>query len=499
MKKPLFSKRLRIGSYSLLLSAIVLVAVIVLNLIVSSLPTKYTTFDMSPSAVTELGDVTRAYADALGIDVTLYQIASSGNEDNVITTILRHYAELTDHIHVKAVDPVTNPTFLAAFEADNAEENSVIIVSDVDETRYKVLSYTDLFEYYIAEFDEFFPYDQANEYYQFYAMYYQTELTITQYFKGEQMITSAIDYVTSDNLPNVYVLTGHGEYKLEDAILSMLDADNLIVHPDFSLVTAGSIPEDADVVMLCMPTADLGAEESAMLSAFIDDGGAVLLISTYEPDVHYDEMPNLLSLTKKMGLTAKAGFLCDEDKNHFTYYNKQYYALLPTVNLYGPLSLLDGAESKTLLLLNTHPITRVEGYEGSAVVTPLLSSSDKGYIKIDISSIARAEGDETGTFYTGAMSETSPEDGGKTGRLVWYSSRYILADLYANRDLFICTVNYLAGRESSISIASKLLEMTYLAPMTEGQVNAWSAVIIFVIPGFILAGGFFVWIRRRRR
>ena len=126
MNKQIFSKRLRIGSYSLVLSAIVIVAVIVLNLVVSSLPTEYTTFDMSPSAVTELGDVTRAYADALTTDVTLYQIVSSGSEDNVIKTILRHYAELTARIQVKTVDPVTNPTFLAAFEAEDAEENSVI-------------------------------------------------------------------------------------------------------------------------------------------------------------------------------------------------------------------------------------------------------------------------------------------------------------------------------------------------------------------------------------
>lgn len=497
MEQNKLSKRLRLGSYSLVLCAIVLVAVIVLNVIVSSLPTKYTSIDISPSAVTELGDVTRDYAASLTGGVMLYQIASSGSEDEVVKTLLRHYAELSPRITFKSVDPVTNPTFLSTFGAENTEENSVIVVNDEDETRFKVLPYTDLFEFYIAEFDDFFSYEDADYYYKVYSTYYQTELTITEYFKGEQMITSAIDYVVSDDLPNVYVLTGHGESALEDSTVSMLDADNLIIHNDFSLILQSSVPDDASIVIICLPTADIGTDEAAALSDFIDRGGAVLLVSSYASEIRFAEMPNLMSLAGKMGLTAKNGFLCDEDTNHFTYYNRQYYALLPTANTYGPLSLLDGAASKTFMFLSAHPIAAVPEYDGKAAVTALLATSDKGYIKLDTSSIARTEGDETGEFMMGAFSEMPEEDGG--GRFVWYSSSYILADLYANRDLFICTANYLADRETSISISSKLLEETYLAPMSEGRVNAWSAVIIFVIPGFILAGGFFIWFRRRRR
>ena len=52
-------KYLKNGSYSVVISAIFIVIVIVINMIVGSLPSKYTEFDVSSQKLYSIGDETK--------------------------------------------------------------------------------------------------------------------------------------------------------------------------------------------------------------------------------------------------------------------------------------------------------------------------------------------------------------------------------------------------------------------------------------------------------
>ncbi len=67
-----------------------------------------------------------------------------------------------------------------------------------------------------------------------------------------------------------------------------------------------------------------------------------------------------------------------------------------------------------------------------------------------------------------------------------------------NYSLFINTLSWLSGSESSVSIPVKSLSMDYLTvPAASG--NFWSIVVIGLIPGAFLVFGLYTWLRRRKQ
>ena len=87
------SKRtLHSGLYASVLAAVVLAVVVLLNLVVRALPTKYTQYDISTTALFTLSDTTENLLHELNTDVTAYYLAESGQEDANITRLLDRYA-----------------------------------------------------------------------------------------------------------------------------------------------------------------------------------------------------------------------------------------------------------------------------------------------------------------------------------------------------------------------------------------------------------------------
>ena len=100
---------------------------IVINMIVGNLPSKYTQLDISSEKLYTIGDETKAMLKNLDKDVTIYQIAQSGSEDETISNLLQRYADESDHIKVEQKDPVVNPKFVSEYTSDNLSSNSLIV------------------------------------------------------------------------------------------------------------------------------------------------------------------------------------------------------------------------------------------------------------------------------------------------------------------------------------------------------------------------------------
>ena len=88
-----------------------------------------------------------------------------------------------------------------------------------------------------------------------YSTYTQTKSA----YDGEGQLTSAISYVTSEDLPKVYTITGHGETALDDTFKSALEKMNISVE-DLTLLQEEAIPEDAAAVIINGPTSDFSAD-----------------------------------------------------------------------------------------------------------------------------------------------------------------------------------------------------------------------------------------------
>ena len=190
------------GSYSLIMTAVVLAILIVVNVFVSALPAALTKYDISSTKLYSITSNTKVVVNALEQDVTIYWVVQSGKEDDVIENLLSKYDSLSDHIEIVKKNPDVFPTFAEQYTDETVQNNSLIVECG---ERSRFISYNDI---YIQEPD-------------IYSYSYNTS------FDGEGAITSAIDYVVNEEQPQLYVLEGHGESELPATFSKQIEKENI--------------------------------------------------------------------------------------------------------------------------------------------------------------------------------------------------------------------------------------------------------------------------------
>lgn len=471
--RRMFGKRFFAGSYSAFAAAVVIAIAVVVNLMAGALPSDKTQIDLTSQAIFTLSDQTKRIVSSLDEDVTLNLLAQRGGENETVTRVLDRYAALSDHISVKYIDPNEQPTFIDQHDLGSTPlyANSVLVECG---KRSKLVGY-----------DEIFVTSYSMDYYSY---SYQT----TTEFGGENALTNAIHYVTSENIPRVYTLTGHGESELSTTITALIERENMETNT-LSLLMLESVPEDASVVVINAPTGDLSSDEADMLIAYLENGGRVVLITDY---IESGVMENLLRVTQAMGMTAGEGIIVEGDRN--MHVSRYPYYLLPEIASHDITQpLIDG--KYYVLTPLAQPI--VETGEGSASVTALLETSDSAYAKLaglQMQTTEKEDGDTDGAFTIAAASELG------AGRMVWITSADTMQDNVnamvsgANSDLFMNSVSWMCDQVETISIRAKSMDETGLT-LTQSQSAFWRAVMLGVIPGAVILIGVVVVIRRKRR
>lgn len=344
--KPKNRIALQGGSYSLIITAIALALLIVVNIFASALPSTLTQYDISASQLYSITSNTKAVVNALTKDVTIYWIVQADEEDKVIENLLDKYDSLSDHIEVVKKNPDVYPTFAQQYTDETVENNSLVVESG---DRHRFIGYDDIY-------------------------LYETDMTSYSYnasFDGEGAITSAIDYVVSEELPQVYVLEGHGEAELPETFSDQIEKENMELHT-FSLLTEDAVPEDADCVMIYSPATDISQEEKDMLADYAANGGKLLVMAGPTEE---DDLENLYSLLADYSVTANEGIVIEGDREHYAFQSP--FALMPDM----------ASSDITDSLIEEHyypimPISRGLTVSDDTSVTALLTTSDAAFSKI---------------------------------------------------------------------------------------------------------------------
>lgn len=474
-KKGLFrSRSFRSGGYTVVLSLIVAAIVVAVNLFVRQIPATYTRVDTTREQLYTLGDQTKSIVGGLEKDVTIYLVAQSGREDATIQEVLARYKALSEHIHIDSIDPVMYPKAVQQYTTSTLDQNSLIVVCG---DRSQIVAYDDIYVY-----------DYSNYYY---SGSYEVN------FDMESALTSAIDSVTSENLPVLYALTGHGESELSDTLSEAVGKENFVIE-SLSLLALDGVPEDAGAVLILSPQSDISAEEAEKLLSYMNAGGKLLLITDYVEA----EQPNLISLCEAYGVTSVNGVVCEADMNYCLRGYVHY--LLPEIDSHEITDPLITGRMYALMPI-AHGITTLDTYRDTLQITPLLSTTQNAYAKVDaynVTTLEKTDGDIDGPFDVG-VAVTETVDAGES-RLVWFStSQFLLDDVNslvsgANHDLFLNALNYLCERENSISIRAKSLMSEYLT-IPSGTASLLSVIITTVLPLSVILVGIVVCVRRRKR
>ena len=247
------------GAYASVLGAIVLVVVILVNLVVQAIPTKYTEFDISNTGLFTLSETTVSMLKSLDKDVTAYYLGETGGEDANLTRLLDRYAGESSHFRWEQRDPALYPTFAAQYDAQDASNGSVILVCGEN---HAVVDSADLYEYD-------------------YSSYYTTG-SVDMRFNAENALTTAVAQVTRDASYTAYQLTGHGEAELGSDFTEVLT--NAGVTLESLSLTTSAVPEDAAALILNAPQADLSEQDVDALRSYLDGGGRLLVTTSLLAD-----------------------------------------------------------------------------------------------------------------------------------------------------------------------------------------------------------------------
>ncbi len=472
VKKPKQQLRTHPGIYFLLLTLLALGIAAAANLAAGALPAGLTKIDVTGSGLYTLSAESKKTLAALADDVTVYVLAQSAQKDETLDEFLARFAAESPRIRVEYKDPVLYPYFALEYTNLVLSDNSLIVAGA------KRSTVIDVTESYTAE--------TAGDGETVYG------------FQAEPLLAAALEYVSRDDLPRLYLLQGHGESQPTAAAQELVQREGFLI-VSLKLLTLEGVPAVAGAVLVCAPSADLSAQEAQMLLAYLQSGGKLLLWT----DPGGEAMPNLEGVLAYYGLSAVEGIVLEGDA---AYHLSNYpHYILPTLAQHAVTApLLDNGYPALAAL--AHGIAIAGDLRASLAVLPLLTTSDSSYLKSDAlgaETLEREAGDQPGPFVLGAAAEETTA-AGRT-QLIWYATGMLLDDTTdsvvsgANTLLLVSSLDWLAQQKAeSAAVLPKSLSAPPLV-MSAAQAALWKVLLGGVLPACVLGAGLWVRGARRRR
>ncbi|MDY4597030.1 GldG family protein [Faecalimonas umbilicata] len=443
------------GAYSLGLTAVAVAVVIVINLVAGRLPESVRNIDISDNQIYDITDTSKKMLKKLDKKVEIKVLAEKSSTDERIKTFLSKYAALSGKISVEWIDPVLHPAALTEYDTSS----NTIVVSCPDTEKTTTISFTDIIVY-----------DQSS--------YYMTGQMQESQFDAEGQLTSAVNYVTSEETKKIYRTSGHGESTVSTSLSELFEKANLSME-ELNLLMNSEIPEDCDLLFMYAPTTDITEDEKNTLSEYLKNGGKMMLISGSEDQ----ETPNLDAFMEEYGLQIADGYIADTDRA----YQGNPYSFFPEINASGELG--EGMSSNMVLLLNACGMVETDPARDTISVTPFMTTSENGFAVTE-------DKQEQGEYILGAV---ATED---EGRLTVISAPMMidsqLTDAFTtveNLKLFMNAVTSNCDDVENTAVEPKSLAVTY---NTVQYAGGFSLLMIFGVPAIILISGFARWMKRRK-
>ena len=472
-----FSKKMiGTGAFSAGMIVIMCAICVVVNLVVTALPAKYTSIDCSATKLYSLTNDTKDRVSKLDEDITIYVLNSKKSKDAKIDETINRYKDLSSHIKVKYVAPATSPKFYQDYTDTTPTTNSLIIES---KNRSKVIDYNDIYEY-----------DSSSYYYG-----YQSQSSITGY-DAEGQITSAIEYVTmdADELPVIYQITGHNETEIGSNFQSVVSKANANLK-SLELFNEEKVPEDATAIIINSPTVDFNEEDAQKVIDYLNGGGKAMIIGCY---AYNDELTNFNKILAAYNVSFKTGVVAENDSSK--YYQNPLY-LLPTVETTDYTS---DATDGYVFLAGSCAISYPEDTDDVTYIK-LLSTSDSAVLKKDWKNITTSkaeDADENGPFTTGL----AVNDSSTGASIVVFGTPYVVDDSYDNAvsgnnaDMFKDVISSMTGNVELASSVIPVKDYT-LSNITINTLQAviTGLIIMIAVPILLIIIGIVVWTMRRKK
>ena len=375
--------------------------------------------DLSFNRVTTQSSATRAVLSALQKDVHAYAVFSEGNELQDLYALLDRYQADSPHFTWSRENLSRNPLLLQ-WVSDDVNDSAVTtdcVILRCEETgRTRVLTWDDYMSY---------TYDSETGTYAFTGLTY------------EKALTEAVLSVTTEELPRVQLLQGHG----------LRSANYEIIRVNLK---SGGVPDPAAPLMILSPTMDANEAELEQLLAFVRAGGSLFVTADFTDP---DELPNLYAFYRLYGVTPVPGVVAADENDRSSYYSSVVEltpALLPVDGVTDGMA----ASGADYLILAPARALEVNG-TGTAdlLIRLVLQSGEGSYLRTAESgavTLERQAEDPAGPFPLAVLCDRAFEDGTRSRAFFIGSSSPFVSDtmfaLTYSNELMLQVMQYLQGR-----------------------------------------------------
>jgi len=439
------------------LAVLVLVSVVAANLIANMVPKR---FDLTEQGLFSLSDQTTKILKNLDVDVKALVFQQGGAAPQA-EDLLKQYNYAQEHFSYKVIDPDRNPGLAQKYEI---RQDGTIVLESAGKTQK------------VTKIDE-------------------------------QELTNSLMKLVAGRDVVVGFLTGHGESSIDDkqnaaglaSFKIYLEEENYKTK-SVSIVQAGGIPKDIDILVVAGAEQNLFAPEVSAIEQFAADGGRLLL--TADPG-----RTGVAPLAASWGIAVENAMVLDESLSLFS---GPQLGVQVIVNSYGSHEAVRAMHNMSIF----QQACALKATDGSANEPDVLfSSSDKSWAESDIDRLLNQQEAEKGPgdiagpvplamAFTGAPSGFSSKADvpAANGAIVcdtdFLSNRYIGQGDNAN--LAMNLVAWMSGQHEKISISPKKRGMNQLNLSQAQMINIFYATVLIFPEGLLLLG-LFVWWKRRQR
>ena len=488
------NKKFKYGSTAVIFTCVCIAAVIIFNVIFSSLASKFLwSVDMTSSQLYTLSDASRELLKDIDKEITINfcQPIDTLVEDeaqNLIYQCAREYEKAFDNIHIKEIDIIKNPSLIDKYANTSntrIKTTSVVVTSDTDFRTFTLES--------------------------FFATDSETQEVLA--FDGELRFTTAILQLCSDS-PIAYFSVGHGETTGSEK--SRPDLWTLFETAGYEVraidLTKEEFDEEAQVLIINDPVKDFqgysgAVDEIKKIDRFLDNRGNLMVFV----DPETPELPELEALLEEWGIRIEDSVIKD-DVNSLS--NDGY-----KLNAFYPDDELGATLHKTIRALDSSPKTIVNYARPLSVIWGVDGTNSTDTLAV------RAAGAVLTTYDT-AKAYTFGEDGQESEQKAPYNlmtitqeeqivdnqsyksyvmvvgstdfanDDYLHNSAYMNSEVLYAAMRIMGKETVPNEIEHKYLEDESLE-ITQQAANNWTLAVTIIAPVIVFTLGIIVQIRRK--
>ena len=321
----------------------------------------------------------------------------------------------------------------------------------------------------------------------------------------ETSITEALVRLISPESRAVYFLTGHGEPDINGTDTGALSrARETLTSKNYTVKTLNlaadnKIPTDAKAIVIAGPQNPLLDSEVALLKAYVEKGGSLLILEDPTPFTKIGTGPDPLAsyLQADWGITLDNDVVIDLTSSQpFNAISSSYSTSAPITQHMTTVTIMPQARSVSIA--KTLP--------SAETAVPLIMTGANSWGETNLASLQSNQQvsfdpatDVAGPVNLG-VSASNAQTGGRVvvfGNSVFATDKGF--DAYANGDIFMNSVDWAAQQTNLINITPRTPVARVFNAPTQLQFIAILLGSVILIPGLIVAAGISNWIARRRR